>query len=208
MGIVTQAGTRSRNFSVSWSGGSGNGTNCSLETSRDSGFSVIENTLTGQTCDSGSISGQYWASGTVSGGDWNGGTLYVRLKNSGGDVISDTGSGSLTCSATGGSGSSTPAIDEDCDGEWDNTTFTGYNCGPWEWSRLCWAGLPIVKTIYNVANYAACDSAAEAERSLSFGCADYRPDLYLCMLYEGFDISYAPNSGYGARCTGQGAQYY
>ena len=120
---LSHSGNNSRNFSITWSGGGDSNTNCKIQVSLDN-FASIEKTISSQSCTSGSSTFS-WVDHDM-GSNWNGSELSVRLIDSGDQVISNERQVTLVCNNIGGSSSSTPNTDEDCDGAWNDSTHGGY----------------------------------------------------------------------------------
>ena len=112
-------------FSVSWTAGAGNGGGggCALQYQMKNGTWANVASPATVNCDAPSVNqtitlpGDGWL-----GGPWNGpvNVNLVRLSDS--SVMCSLGA--LTCSSLPGSSTPTPAIDEDCDNQWDNTGVT------------------------------------------------------------------------------------
>ena len=120
--VLTQT-ANNRSFSVSWTGGSGNGGagGCKLQFS--SGASWIDITsATNMNCDASlsltpyNLNGDGWKAG------WNG--TQVRILRKIDSVVMGTFGTTLSCNSMRGSTSSFSSqnIDEDCDGYWNNTS--------------------------------------------------------------------------------------
>jgi hypothetical protein len=106
---------------VSWTAGYGNGGsgNCKLQFLDGATWVDIQD-ATLLNCD-GNLSPTAFA---LNDDGWKsswGGT-QVRIVRIGDLVAAGTFSETLACSPVGGSSTSTPVIDEDCDGSWDNST--------------------------------------------------------------------------------------
>lgn len=119
-GLSLSHSSRSRNFTFSWTAGSGNGASCKLQYYRNGG---VWTDISGTTynCDA-NLSGQSVtlpADGWYS-GNWN--TVQIRIIRTSNSAALGTFGQSLNCTTVGGSASSTPTIDEDCNGSWNNTT--------------------------------------------------------------------------------------
>ncbi len=138
--------SRSKTFTVSWTAGKGNGGVASCKIQFLNSASVWTDLLT-VNCDEAGAS-----VGTVTlpndgwyGGNWS--SVNIRLvRNSDSLVVGVLGN--LTCSATAGSASSTPSIDEDCNNYWNNSAA----------SSGCASG----SACYQVATYQGYSTALDA----------------------------------------------
>lgn len=136
-GISLSHTLRSKNFTVSWTAGTGNGGpgGCKLQF-RNASLSWVD--LLSVNCDANGS-----AIGTISlpsdgwyGGSWS--SVDVRLLRVMDSSVLGT-VGQLTCSSTTGAASATPSLDENCNNQWDDTTSSSYvgcpgsqSCGQWE----------------------------------------------------------------------------
>lgn len=128
-----------KTLTVSWTAGIENG-NCKLQYDKSGVWTDISATT--YDCDSDlssqsvTLPGDGWYSG-----NWNG--VNVRVVKENDSNVMGTFSNTLSCSSTSGSSSSTPNIDEDCDGSWNETgtwynyTYIPSNSGTtWGWCAL------------------------------------------------------------------------
>ncbi len=112
--------SRAKTFTVSWTAGSGNGGagGCKIQY-QNFGSSWVD--ITNVNCDAaGSSAGTI----TLPGDGWYGSSwssASVRLVRVSDSAVMGT-LGNVTCSSTGGSGTSTPTIDENCNNTWDDST--------------------------------------------------------------------------------------
>ncbi len=128
---------RAKTFTVSWTAGIGNGGSggCRLEYRKNDGSWVTVGSPATVNCDSaGSGVGVVGLpdSNWLGSGSWS--SLNVRLVRATDGSVQGTFPQTLNCLAVGGSSVSTPSIDEDCNGAWDNavaqyTTYSGCNTG-------------------------------------------------------------------------------
>ncbi len=119
--LVLSHSDRNRSISVSWTAGSGNGgaSGCKLQFYTGSGWSDIT-AATNLNCDANSTSASYNLNASGWKSNWN--ATQVRLVRKSDSSLMGVFAQTLSCSTTSGSSSSTPLIDEDCNGEWDNST--------------------------------------------------------------------------------------
>ncbi len=183
-----------RNFTVSWTAGSGNGGagGCKLQFLKQG--TTWTDLVTGLNCDA-STSG---LAENLPADGWNGGSAWasisVRLVSTGSSSQIASFASSLTCSVISGSTSSTPTIDEDCDNNWDNTTSVTawYNNSSEHDEEYSRDGSPIGWTYCNGADlgtwgnynstYGPYTTQAQANSSCHAG--------YSCNnMYSSFDIS-------------------
>lgn len=134
--------TRSRQVTVSWTGGSGNnGTDgCRLQFQK-ADSSWANGSL--MNCDqdvntSTNLPGDNWY-----GGSWS--SAAVRLIRVADNVVLGTFPGNVTCSSTSSSSGPSPNIDEDCDSYWDDIV----GCSSFNW---------VYQTTWN-SSFTACTNA-------------------------------------------------
>lgn len=116
--------TRNKNFTVSWTAGIGNGWawNCKLQYNKSGTWTDISATT--YNCDTNAsniavtLPASWWYSG-----NWNG--TSIRLMRISSSTLMGTFPTNLLCTTTSASSSSTPNIDEDCNGNWDNSVSGG-----------------------------------------------------------------------------------
>jgi len=168
----------SRDFTVSWTGGSGNGgvNGCKLQ--YYTGAVWTDLTFANYNCDANAtnvaaqLNGDGFAQST-----WATTGLQIRLVRISDSTVMGTFATKATCAATGGSGGPTPTVDEDCDTFWDNSysscnscTWTDYMYTVntlWFWAMdvTCTGtapyGAPSGPTISNHWFYPASPSAAD-----------------------------------------------
>lgn len=130
-GLSLAQSTRSRTFTVSWTGGSGNGGagGCKLQYQKDgTTWTDISGTY---NCDSNTTTA---AAAFPTTNNWtnnfNVTGVSVRLLRSSDSTVMGTFAQRGVCSSTSGSSTSTPNIDEDCNGIWDNSTSSTQSCSP------------------------------------------------------------------------------
>ena len=132
-----------RIFDYGWTAGVGNGGNCKLQFLNGTIWTDISGGFP-DACDS-TVSAQKglstttgWTSHFLSG-------LTVRLVRVNDGAVLGTFPQQLTCSPMNGSATSTPNVDEDCNGNWNNTTTgTLMSCPAGESCRKA--------TVYNGSN--------------------------------------------------------
>lgn len=114
-----------RNFTISWNASWLISNTCKLQYSKDSWSTWTDLTWLNYDCwntlSSTSIN-LPWD------GFWSWSTISIKLINTSGDELW-TFWNNLTCSSKTASSSSTPTIDEDCNGVWNNYTYTQ----TWKW---------------------------------------------------------------------------
>ena len=113
--------SRNRYFNVSWTAGETNGGSggCKLQYKNGGSWYDISS-ATSINCDANASSQSYSLNGDGWKSGWNG--TQVRLVRKSDGVSMGTFPQTLNCSSTGGSGGSTPNVDEDCNGSWNNTS--------------------------------------------------------------------------------------
>lgn len=117
----------SRSFTTSWTGGQGNGgaNGCALQYLKGSATWTQIATV---NCD---VTRNDSSSSLPISASWYGATwssVPVRLVRVSDGAVLTTFSTPLKCVATSGAPASTPSVDEDCNGAWDNRT-----CNVWSW---------------------------------------------------------------------------
>lgn len=126
--VLTQT-VRRRDFTVSWTAGTGNGGvgGCRLQYYTGSVWTDLSYAT--YNCDANTTNAAAQLNGdNFTATTWNATGLQIRLQRISDSASVAAFSQNATCSAVGGSGSATPLIDEDCNRYWDNyTTGTGYN---------------------------------------------------------------------------------
>ncbi|MBI3888489.1 hypothetical protein HY311_01715 [Candidatus Nomurabacteria bacterium] len=133
-GLALSDSNGSRNFSVSWNAGAGNGgvNGCKLQFLNGSWIdiaSAINVNCDAATASGFSLNGDGWKA------YWNG--TQVRLVRKSDLAVMGTFGATLNCTGLAGSVNvSTPNTDEDCDGNWDNYTSGSnlvYGCQSGQW---------------------------------------------------------------------------
>jgi hypothetical protein len=133
--------TRSNTFTFSWTAGSGNGGSCKLQYYKNA-TTWTDISATTYNCDttllnqSVTLPTDGWYTG-----NWNG--AQIRTIRTSDSIALGTFPQTLLCAVTSGSVSSTPSIDEDCNGAWDNNTYIN-NPG---WSTII--GTSVVNVYYS-----------------------------------------------------------
>jgi len=114
--------TRAKPFLVSWTAGGDNGGagGCKLQFNNISSWADIA-AGANVNCDADSSGATYDLNASGWKANWDG--TQVRLVRKSDLEVMGVFPQSLACAATAGSGSPTPTIDEDCDGNWDNTVI-------------------------------------------------------------------------------------
>ena len=113
--------SRNRYFNVSWTAGETNGGSGGCKLQYENGGSWYDiSSATSLNCDANASSQSYSLNGDGWKSGWNG--TQVRLVRKSDGVSMGTFSQTLSCNSTGPSGSSTPNVDEDCNGSWNNTS--------------------------------------------------------------------------------------
>lgn len=119
--------TRSKTFTFSWTAWSWNWWSCKLQYYKN-WTTWTDISTTTYNCDS-NLSNQlvnlpwdWWNS-------WNWNWMQIRIIRTNDSTVVGTFAQNLTCNSVSGSSSSTPNIDEDCNGSWDN--LVGGNSIPW-----------------------------------------------------------------------------
>lgn len=153
--------TRSKTFTVSWTSGSSS-MPCKLQFYTGSAWTDISSTVSSPlNCGTTVVSQNVTLNGDGWKSNWNG--TQVRILRIADSSVLGTFAQMLSCSTTGGSSSSTPNIDEDCNGSWDNSTssnscqtYSGCNAGQTCWSGTYWSGTTCSGTV--LYNYSVCDA--------------------------------------------------
>ncbi len=118
--LILSHSSRSKNFTFSWNAGSGNGGSCKLQYYKN-GTTWTDISSTIYNCDTNlsninvTLPNDWWYSW-----NWNGTQIQVVRTNDG--KVLWTFPQTLNCTAVWASSSSTPSIDEDCNGVWDNSS--------------------------------------------------------------------------------------
>lgn len=120
---------RSKSFSVSWTAGLGNGGagGCKLQFNVSGSIWADITSAASVNCDANSNNAAYSLNASGWKASWNG--TQVRLVRNSDSEIMGTFPQILSCSATAGSATPTPTIDEDCDGNWDDLEYE--SCSQW-----------------------------------------------------------------------------
>ena len=188
-----------RTFTVSWSAGTGNGgaNGCKLQYFKDG---TTWTDLTGTyNCDAvaTNVAASFPATANWT-NNFNATGVQVRLLR-----VSDSGAlGTFSqkgvCSTLSGSGSSTPDIDEDCNGVWDNVITNNYSCN----CQYGWYDMQVSFHFVN-ANCTGTNSNYYTYGPYNFGGYISASDA----LYNGWGCAYTSCTGptvqYGA-CDGAG----
>jgi hypothetical protein len=111
--------TRSKNLTVSWTGSGSNASDCVVQSFNGTKWVNAGNVNCNATATNVAASLQ------GVGNNWNG--RQVRLAAYGGYYPLATFSQTLNCSSVSATTTSTPTIDEDCNGVWDETYYPYYN---------------------------------------------------------------------------------
>lgn len=112
--VLTQA-PNNRYFTISWTAGVGNGS-CKLQYYTGSTWADITNAAS-LNCD-GNYSNSYYLNGDGWKSNWGG--TQVRVVRSSDNAVAGTFPTTLSCTPMAGSSTSTPNVDEDCNGYWDD----------------------------------------------------------------------------------------
>jgi hypothetical protein len=126
--------SNNKTFTVSWTGGAGNG-NCKVQFQNSPGVYTDVTSPTVMNCDA-AVSNTTITLPSVSPWSASGQSRSVRIIRFSDSAIVGTFGQNLNCSSLAGAASSTPNVDEDCNGNWDNAatgpgtltcsaTFTG-----------------------------------------------------------------------------------
>jgi hypothetical protein len=124
-GLSLSHTSRSKTFTFTWSAGSGNGGSCKLQYFRN-GSTWTDVSATTYNCDS-NLTNQ---SVTLPNDGWNStwSSIAVRIIRTSDSTVVGTFAQNLTCSSTGGSAGSTPSVDENCNGSWDDIINVVTSC--------------------------------------------------------------------------------
>lgn len=141
--------TNQKTFQISWSAGIANGgaNNCKLQFYLSPGTWVDITSAINLNCDSSYTNSSY----TLNADGWKSswGSTQIRVVRKSDSQVLFTFSQTLQCSSTSASGSSTPNTDENCNGQWDDSSggggdnlvtkeLTDTNCGGCGGGDECW----------------------------------------------------------------------
>lgn len=128
-GVVVNHASNQRAYTVSWTGGVGHGGPGGCVMMHETMGGTWTTHSAGLDCDSdaGQLSVSLPSTATWYGGSWS--AVSLRVSRVDDNAVLATLPLVLGCSPMGGSSISTPTVDEDCDGDWNDKT-----CAVWSWT--------------------------------------------------------------------------
>lgn len=176
----------SRSFTVSWTGGRGNGggVGCAVQYRGPSGSWV---TAQNTSCDTDANARTITLPGGTNwyGGSWS--SVQVRVIRNGDQAVLGTFLTPLTCAARAASSTPTPTIDEDCDGTWDDRSCTTFS---WVRGTVYSTSFTACTNSSDTTPTKACSSTNEVETRYTEGQGTQSPAVAFS------------SSSYGSACVG------
>ena len=192
-----------RTFTVSWTGGRGNGggVGCAVQYRNPSGsWITVQNT----SCDTDA------AGRTISlpgGTNWYGtpwSSVQVRVIRNSDQAVLHTFSTNLTCATRASSSTPTPTVDEDCDGAWDDRTCISFN----------WVMVTVYPTTFTACTNSsdttpakACTSTNDFETRYTEGMSSPSPAVVFSSNTFGTACTGPFTGATEWTCTGSGCSY-
>lgn len=152
-----------KSYSVSFTAGRGNGGpgGCSVQYQQTNG---VWRSDTSVDCDSNASGVSGTLPNTTRLTPWT--SAPVRLIRISDNAVLGQFPQALTCSPKAGSSVSTPTVDEDCDGTWDNTTCTTFN---WVYQNTYASNFTACTNSQGTASSYACTAATQGEKRYTDG---------------------------------------